>query len=115
MLETSGGPLATADVGSDPVKDFTYSRLFPQTTVFCFSASNRGRSNQRSDKMEVYRFRFMNKYWYAYALLCDAEDARKWLLDYGYHPTMVGPIEKSGEQDFELKMNSISSNGRSYR
>jgi hypothetical protein len=56
--------------------------------------------------MEVYRFRFMKKKWYAYTSSKDAEQARQYLLNYGYHPSMIGPIEKSGEQDFELKMSA---------
>lgn len=56
--------------------------------------------------MEVYRFR-VKKSWYAYALMCDAEDARKYFLDQGYPAVLVGQIEKSDERDFEFKMNSI--------
>jgi hypothetical protein len=56
--------------------------------------------------MEVYRFRFMKREWYAYTTLKDAEEAQRWLLKYGYHPSMIGPIEKSGEQDFNLKMSA---------
>lgn len=57
--------------------------------------------------MEVYRFRVQRK-WYAYALRGDAENARQYFLNTGYPTSLVGEIEKSEEQDFQLKMNSTT-------